>query len=382
MTRYAVVGAGIIGSSIAWRLAARGGEVTLIDGRQPGTLASGRSFAWVGAGHPGLHLTPEYFAMNAAGVAAYRELELELGVRPWYVRNGCLIWYTSASDQQEQARFVASLQTSPYPSELLSRSEVLQRFDDPLRIDPGVDSVAWFPDDAHVYGRPMAEDMTALAGGAGAELILGDAVVRILTHAGEATGVVLASGREVMADVIVISNGADCNAVLSTGGDFEIPMVDPRVPESDAVGLIVETSPLTVPLERVVLANDMMMRPGRAGGLLLHDYVQDKLVTVDTPAEPVPQPAQSALDGARPYLDGIDDVVVATVQIGVRPLAIDHLPVIGWVPGVPGVYVAMTHSGVTLGPLISRIVAQEVVDDVRDPLVRYFGPERFETRSA
>ena len=44
-----VVGAGIIGSSIAYELSKRGVKVTLIDKNAPGSACSGSSFSWINA---------------------------------------------------------------------------------------------------------------------------------------------------------------------------------------------------------------------------------------------------------------------------------------------------------------------------------------------
>ena len=49
-SRVVVVGAGIVGASIAYRIAARGFAVTLIDKESPGSGASSHSFAWINAG--------------------------------------------------------------------------------------------------------------------------------------------------------------------------------------------------------------------------------------------------------------------------------------------------------------------------------------------
>ena len=48
--KVAVVGAGIMGAAIAWRLARRGVDAVLIDKGQPGHGASSHSFAWINAG--------------------------------------------------------------------------------------------------------------------------------------------------------------------------------------------------------------------------------------------------------------------------------------------------------------------------------------------
>ena len=45
-----VVGAGILGAAIAWRLGRRGVNITLIDRGQAGHGASSHSFAWITAG--------------------------------------------------------------------------------------------------------------------------------------------------------------------------------------------------------------------------------------------------------------------------------------------------------------------------------------------
>ena len=45
-----VIGAGIVGASIGYHLAARGADVTLIDKNKPGSGASSHSFAWINAG--------------------------------------------------------------------------------------------------------------------------------------------------------------------------------------------------------------------------------------------------------------------------------------------------------------------------------------------
>ncbi len=57
----------------------------------------------------------------------------------------------------------------------------------------------------------------------------------------------------------------------------------------------------------------------------------------------------------------------------------DGLPVVGPVPSVGGVYVAVMHSGVTLAPVVGRLVAGEVVDGVEAEELDGVRPHRFHT---
>ena len=63
---------------------------------------------------------------------------------------------------------------------------------------------------------------------------------------------------------------------------------------------------------------------------------------------------------------------------GLRPMPGDGLPIIGRVPDVAGLFVAVTHSGVTLCPALGDFVSREIVEGERSGLLGEFGPERFE----
>jgi glycine/D-amino acid oxidase-like deaminating enzyme len=92
--RCVVMGAGIIGSCVSLRLSEQGADVTVVEADRPGSGATGRSFAWVGASHPGLREPEPYFVLNVHGVEAYRRLEAEHDLGPRFARPGCLTWST------------------------------------------------------------------------------------------------------------------------------------------------------------------------------------------------------------------------------------------------------------------------------------------------
>jgi glycine/D-amino acid oxidase-like deaminating enzyme len=68
---------------------------------------------------------------------------------------------------------------------------------------------------------------------------------------------------------------------------------------------------------------------------------------------------------------------VENMKIGVRPMPQDERPIVGPVPGMAGLYVAVTHSGVTLAPLVGQLVAQEVTTGQPSPLLAEYRLERF-----
>jgi glycine/D-amino acid oxidase-like deaminating enzyme len=55
----------------------------------------------------------------------------------------------------------------------------------------------------------------------------------------------------------------------------------------------------------------------------------------------------------------------------------DGLPIVGPLPGLGRLYVAVMHSAVTLAPVVGRLVAQELVGGVRAPELEGVRPDRF-----
>jgi glycine/D-amino acid oxidase-like deaminating enzyme len=62
--------------------------------------------------------------------------------------------------------------------------------------------------------------------------------------------------------------------------------------------------------------------------------------------------------------------------VATRPIPADGFPSVGAVPGIPGYYEAVTHSGVTLAPLIGRSLTDELLGKAPDPLLAPFRPDR------
>ena len=91
-----VVGAGIIGTMIAYELVKKGAKVVLIDKEIPASGASGNSFSWINATYPKKPFS--YNLLSQMGIEAYKNLETEFNLDiKW---SGSLEWFEEI-DQQE-----------------------------------------------------------------------------------------------------------------------------------------------------------------------------------------------------------------------------------------------------------------------------------------
>ena len=59
-------------------------------------------------------------------------------------------------------------------------------------------------------------------------------------------------------------------------------------------------------------------------------------------------------------------------------MPLDGYPVLGFASEAPNLYVALTHSGVTLAPALSQLAAQEICDGTpADAVLGPYRPQRF-----
>ena len=89
---------------------------------------------------------------------------------------------------------------------------------------------------------------------------------------------------------------------------------------------------------------------------------------------------QKLLDAARPYLRGWQPDTDGEVRAwaGLRPATADGLPLIGEVPGAPGLYVASGHGmlGITLAPATAALLAPLILEGRKAPELEPFDPAR------
>lgn len=340
-----IIGAGIIGASIAWHAARAGARITVIDAGEPGGIATPRSLAWINASWGN---APDYFRLRVRAMEEWRRLERELpAIRVGWV--GGLLWDLPADRLQA---FAAEHASWGYEIRLVDREEV-QRIE-PQFAEPPALAV-------HAAGEgavePLAATLTLLrtATDLGATVVTGRRVRRIAAVGRQVTGVVTDKGT-VDADLVVIAAGIDTPAIAATAGLSLIVDSPPNV--------LVVTEPHGPLLRGLIMAPALHVRQTADGRLAAATGVDERAPEIT---------ARSLLDTIRNLFRSKPALSMASHALARRPIPRGGLPVVGRADAVDGLYVAVMHSGITLAPAIGRFVAEELVEGIRDPLLKPFG---------
>ncbi len=365
MLDVAVIGAGVVGASLAWRLSQAGARVKVIERARPAAGTSGATFAWVNASAKSPR---DYFELNFAGLQEYQRLVEEFGGAPWYHPGGNLVWVAEGGVPAMQRR-VEELRGWGYRAEWLTAREVQRDLEPGLRCPDPATQFVLYPEEVWVDVPLLVGTLLELARSAGAEVIESDPVVAITVAGGQVRGLRLASGAPLTVDAVVNAAGPWADQVAALLG---LPL-----PLAPSAGLVVRAAVSTEPIHRVLHTPVVNVRPDGPGHVLLHHRDADAQLGDRGAVEAGDPLCRMLLERAREVLDGMDGAEVVGAAVGVRPIPADGRSCIGAVPAVGGYYEAVTHSGVTLGPLIGRLLAQEILTGEVESIAAPFRPDRF-----
>jgi glycine/D-amino acid oxidase-like deaminating enzyme len=363
-TRVAVIGAGVLGASVGWNLSRHGAEVVFIDAGQPGEGVTNWSFSWVNASNKTARRS--YFDLNVAGMAAYRELAETIGPDSWWYPGGHLRWADEAAAEAKLLQTAELLAAWDYHVEVCTGAEVRRRLE-PGLVVPGEASVVFYPDEAWVHGRHLVGRLVERAAELGAERRFGAAVCGIGVGAGGSVRTVaLSDGSSVDVDAVVNAAGPSAPRVAR--------LIARQLPMRREPGAITRIGCAQVPVHRAMHAPHIEIRPDGDASVVLHSREVDALI--DTGATPA-ELARLLRESAQHVVPELGNCRIAQTQVADRPIPGDGFPSAGTVPSVPGYYEAVSHSGITLGPVIGQLLASEILSGTPDDMLADFRPERF-----
>jgi D-hydroxyproline dehydrogenase subunit beta len=374
----AVIGAGVLGVCVAARLAEAGIAVTLLEQARPGHAATRSSFAWLNANDKAPRA---YHDLNHAGMRAWAALAESLGGAAWYRPAGNIEWAEDAPGRARLAARVRRLAGWGYPARMIGAADAAG-LEPSLRLPPSVAEVAWFPGEGYLLTGPLVSQLAGRAVRLGATLLTAEpGRVTGLDTAGGAVRAVravrTAAGQVIPVDAVVCCAGRwvpDLAALA--GAACPVPLVPWAAPGATAPGLVVQAGPVTPPgPARIVHAPRVYLRP-HAGGLV-HLEAPDAAVDLHTPGADLRRWAGELLRRARRVAGGLDGARVAGYRVCVRPMPADGRSIVGWLPGAGGVYVAVTHSGVTLAAHLAELITAELASGTAPAELAPYRPGRF-----
>jgi glycine/D-amino acid oxidase-like deaminating enzyme len=348
-----IVGAGIIGASIAWHLARDGARVSLVDARAPGGLATGNSWAWINAswGNP-----EPYFRLRVRSMAEWRRLEREVPGLQVSWRGG-LIWDLPPAGLDA---FVAEHSSWGYDLSRVDRAEVL-RLEPQLARPPEI--AAHAPGEGSVEPLAASGALLAAAEAEGATVLARAAVRRLVLTGGRVTGVETDAGR-LDADEIIVAAGVETAALAATAGVM--------LPLRASSAMLVASRPLGPLLNGLIVTPEMELRQTAEGRLLAAADFDDA-----EPGNDAAAAAAALFDAVRRTVRSDATIEPEFHRVAHRPIPQDGFSAVGRAAGIAGLYLAVTHSGITLAPAIGRFVADEILSGRRDALLAPYGPDRF-----
>lgn len=347
-----IVGAGILGASLAYHCAQAGQRVVLIEASHPASGATGHAFGWI---NPSALAAPIQHLRQMV-IDDYNRLQTEL---PSFPLRWCgELTYDMCQQKQDPSEVdqdVSPIQTIPVSHDEIKTIEP-NLVHPPLRANYTGAAGAISP----VYATTC---LVEAAKGFGASVICESAAIDLLIENGCVVGV-SAQGGNIYGHKTVLTAGLGACNLLSRQG-INVPLLP-----SPAIVLNFD-----VPddlLNGIVSNSKMEVRQSGTNTLIAaEDYI-------DNTEENGPAAiGLRALESVRAELKGAESAQLRSVAVGWRPMPEDRLPIIGPVDKYDGLSIMIAHPGLTLAPTLGRLFSQELITNIATPLLSSFRPARF-----
>ncbi len=367
--QIAIIGAGIVGLGIAWRLAGRA-SVTVFD---RGKAGAGASHAAAGMLAACCEAEPGEEALIALGrdsqarwPAFAEELLRASGVDVELRREGTLVLALTADDQAQIEHLLEFQRGLNLPLEWLSAASTRAR--EP-HLAGKIAGALYAPEDHQVDNRKLALALRIAAEAAGVVIHEERPVKEIFVQGGGARGIVLEDGTIVPADRVVLAAGAWSRGIGGLPPDQRPPV---RPIKGQVLCLRMDAAaPL---LSHVLWVPGAYLVPRRDGRLILGATVEERGFDDTITAGGM----LTLLDAAWRAIPAIEELQIEETWVGHRPGSRDDAPILG--PGpIEGLFYATGHhrNGVLLAPVTADAMARLVLDGVVEPAIKPFGLERF-----
>lgn len=362
-----VIGGGIIGSAIAFRLAQEKLRVVLLERNDMAREAS-----WAAAGM--LSPAPDSLAsiplvpFGRASLSLYPDFIAEVqeisGRPTGYRREGTIELLFSAEAERELSTLVALHHGLGLPSEPLP-------LDEALKMEPALGrearAAAFLPYEACVDTRAFMEAVLDAAKISGVELRAHTDVTRLLTEGGRCIGV-LAGGERFSAGQTVLAAGAFSGQIAG---------VAPPVGTRPIRGQMTVLRNTEARVRHVIRSGRGYVVP-RGDTMPQHIVAGSTLEDAGFIKATTPQGLEQIFSAVQELVPALAGAEVIETWSGLRPDTLDHLPLLG--PSeFDGLTIATGHyrNGILLAPVTAQLVRQWITEKNVSMAWEVFSPLRF-----
>jgi len=362
--KVVIIGGGVAGLSIGWRLAQAGCEVVVLERARPGRGATWASAGMIAVtGERGDAETPEaIFARYSRSLwpSFAAEIEESSGREVAFRADGALMVARGQTEAETFASRVASGGTTKY----LSPAEAREM--EPL-LAPDIAGALYDPGEAQVDNRALGTALAAAFVRAGGTLLANETVIRFEVSGARVTGA-LTPFATYRGDAFVLAAGAWTSRIAGLPADA----ITPVVPVKGEMIALAAVKADALP-ERIVWGSEVYLVPRHdrlfVGATMSRQGIDTSLT-------------QAAADWLKSHaavvMPALAEWDIAEHWAGLRPGSPDNLPILG-ACAIEGLFVAsgQFRNGILFAPAIAEALSSLVLGHSPLSLIAAFNPRRF-----
>ena len=360
-----VIGAGIVGCTVAHQLARSGAKVQVIETRQPGQGAT-RASAGILAPYIEGHESAALRSLGRRSLDLFdpfiAQLRADSGHDVIYRRNGTFELALDQADAERLQALSMALSADGVESRWVPPADCAKH--EPLA-SPAALGALLIPTHGFVGVISITLAAAAAAQKFGAHFRTEIGAIRVFTLPTGRAGVE-AGGSSWEADHVVLAAGSWSSQIQVEGAE--------AVPVKPIRGQLIQLQADPGAMQRVIWGPTGYLVPWPDGAVLVGSTVEDVGFDENHTEEGVRRLRAAAVA----LVPSLAAAPMTNVRTGLRPRGPDDLPMLGRSAVVPGLIYATAHyrNGVMLTPLTVRLVADLVFDQGRDPALRDLDPAR------
>jgi glycine/D-amino acid oxidase-like deaminating enzyme len=357
--KVAVIGAGIMGASIAYHLAGLAARVEVVERATPGSGATQGAFAMLISHGEG---DKAFSDLYVQALKDWRRLEAELAGAVQVQWGATCAWTAPGPAADALAAQTRQWQAWGSPIQSMNAAD-LERLVPGL--SPGPYGAGSFSPDGGTLDPMQALSAIVAAGRRRGVRFRTSCEVLGLSRSGKTITAAMTSQGPVEADVFVLAAGAATPDIARPLGV--------KTPINVVSGSLAHSAPHPPVLGRVLNGPMGSLKQDPDGRIVTGPDYRPRANGKDVSQAY----GEQLLADAAKVLPALGGAKLERMTVGYVPIPIDTHPIVGACADPANLYVALTMSGVTMSPLMGRLAASEIVTGVPADILSPYRPARF-----